>query len=129
MIHALARTVRLSAFSALLAYVLVLNVFLAGFAQAAAFEHAVNGGTEICVTDIDGNQNAGTDTAPNTAGDKSSLHHCQTCCLFAHSALPPVAAQHFVRLIIVTALLFPLESAGTALAFSGSHNARAPPSL
>ena len=90
MIRALARTLRLSAFSAMLAYVLVLNVFLAGFAQAAAFEHAVNGGTEICVTDIDGNQIAGTDTAPNNAGDKSSLHHCQTCCLSAHSALPPV---------------------------------------
>ena len=125
MIRALARTIRLSAFSALLAYVLVLNVFLAGFAQAAAFEHTVNGGTEICLTGINTDQNASTNTIPG----KSSLHHCQTCCLFAHSALPPVAAQHFERLTIVTALLFPLKSAGTALAFSGSHNARAPPFL
>ena len=125
MIRALARSIKLSAFSALLAYVLVLNVFVAGFAQAAMFEHAGNGGAEICVTGINADQTGSTNTTP----DKSSLHHCQTCCLFAHGALPPVAAQHFVRLTIVTALLFALESAGKALAFSGSHKARAPPSL
>ena len=125
MIRALARTIRLSAFSALLAYVLVLNVFLAGFAQAAAFEHTVNGGTEICLTGINTDQNASTNTIPG----KSSLHHCQTCCLFAHSALPPVAVHHFERLIIVSAQLFPLESTGSTFAFNGLHKARAPPSL
>jgi hypothetical protein len=122
MITRLARTFKVSAFGAMLAYVMLLNVLLAGFAQAAMVDHALNGAASIC-TDFAPSGNTG------AAPDKALIQHCQMCCLAAHDdmALPPVVAAILARLGVVSAKLFPLEIAGMNLAKTQFTEARGPP--
>jgi hypothetical protein len=118
MIIRFAHKIKASAFSAMLAYVLMLNVLLAGFAQAAILDQSLNGGGEICSVDM----------PDNTAKDKL-LHNCQMCCLAAQgqTGLPPVVTALIARLTVVSAMLFPLKSVGAALNTAYFTQARGPP--
>jgi hypothetical protein len=118
MIIRFAHKIRASAFSAMLAYVLLLNVLLAGFAQAAMLDQSLNGDGDICTVDM----------PDNTTKDKL-LHNCQMCCLAAQgqTGLPPVATALIARLTIVSAMLFPLKTAGAALTTAYFTQARGPP--
>lgn len=122
MIIRLARTFKVSAFGAVLAYVMLLNVLLAGFAQAAMVDHSLNGAAIICGdTTPSGNKAA--------APDKALMQHCQMCCLAAHNdmTLPPAVAALLARLGVVSAKLFPLNIAGADFARSHFSEARGPP--
>lgn len=112
----MAHKFKASAFGALLAYVMLLNVFLAGFAQAARVDQSLNG--VICSANM----------PENTIKDKV-LHDCQMCCLAAQgqTGLPPVVKAPVARFTIVSAMLFPLNTIGAE--FNAAHfaQARAPP--
>ena len=121
MITSLAQRAKRSAFSALLAYVLALNVLLAGFAQAAIVDHALNGNAIICT--VDGS------ASDQTQPDKPLQHQCQMCCPAAagHFAPPPPVASCFARLTVASTLLFPLNDTGLHQLTLSFTKARAPP--
>jgi hypothetical protein len=118
MIIRLAHKIRASALSALHAYVLVLNVLLAGFAQATILNQSQSGDGVICTVDM----------PDNTTKDKL-LHNCQMCCLAAHgqTGLPPVVTALIARLTVVSAMLFPLTTTGGELNTAYFMKARGPP--
>jgi hypothetical protein len=122
MIIKLARTSIASAFSGFLAYVLFLNVLLAGFALAAMVDHAVNGTTVICSATTPGGDRA---VAPDTA----LMRHCQICGLTAHDkvALPLMVTAMLARLGVVSAKLFPLEIISPNFTTAYFAEARGPP--
>jgi hypothetical protein len=122
MLRQLARKFKGSAFSAILAYVLLLNVLLAGFAQAAMVDHAINGTAVMCtvITPVDDHA---------AAPDRALIRQCQMCCLAGQNsvAMPPVVTALLARLGVVSAKLFPLKIAGAV--FTNTHfvEARGPP--
>jgi hypothetical protein len=122
MITRFAHKIKASAFSALLAYVLLLNVLLAGFAQAAMFDHAANSTAVICTVATSSGDNA-------AAPEKALMQHCQMCCLAAQDdlGLPPIVSQLLARLGVVSAKQFPLEIAGTHFTKTQFTEARGPP--
>jgi hypothetical protein len=118
MIIRLTRTFRLSAFCVMLAYVLLLNVLLAGFAQAAMVDQSLSGVGVICtVATPDGEQKAAPD------------HACQMCCLAAQgqTGVPPIVMALIARLTVVSAILFPRETSGAEFNAASFAQARGPP--
>jgi hypothetical protein len=118
MITRFARIIKASAFSAMLAYVLVLNVLLAGFAQAAILDHALNNGSAICTTAGD-----------ETPKDKRLAHQCPMCCLAvqSHSTLPPVYADFIERFSTISELLLAADDTLIREPSRQITKARAPP--
>jgi hypothetical protein len=118
MIIRLARIFRLSAFSVVLAYALLLNVLLAGFAQGAMIDQSLSGGGVICTI---GTPSGEQKTAPD--------HACQMCCLAAQgqAGVPPIVTALIARLMVVSAMVFPRETAGAAFNAANCAQARGPP--
>ena len=121
MIIRLARTFKASAFGAMLAYVMLLNVLLAGFAQAAIVNHALNGGVEICLP-LSGD-------ADTSTPDQRQSHRCQMCCLAAqgHVALSPVGAGFIEHFANISKLPFHREDATLRAQTLFKEPARGPP--